>query len=355
MRAARLWIARSLWVIATAALVLWAIGTLASDRWMLTQRLSWAPSEIMLAGSGLLLVVAWIVVLGLKPRRVRRQGWRRLRSFHALPLALVAIAGFSVAREFGVFRLSGAVDEGDLRIVFWNASNTPLPYPPTLVSEHRPDLAIIANPRWGMGREMLYTMVHEPTRNGERGTVLWRHGFAIASRFGVLRSGSTSLGLNGVRDGMDLDRDGVAAFDAGSAVFLELDTRETIGRATVVWILDLPSDPSLHRAAVVRKAVEAMRVWRGPDGARGFPEADIVVGDLNIPAGSWSLSGLAPGTVDAHRQRGRGAGRTWPRERPWWRIDHVRVRPPWVALGSRVVDPGAGRHRMIVVDLSRPR
>ncbi len=358
IRIASLLLSRAIWALATCVLVLWAIGRLASDRWLATQYLSWTPTEYVLGIGVALLVIAWFVKGRWRERATqpKRRGWRRLRSVHALPITLALFAAIGVVREHhvGSFRLVPLV-QPDLRILFWNASNQVLEFPPTLVSEQHPDLAIIANPRWPMGREMLYTMVHEPSRDGERGAVLWRHGFAIASRFEILRSGSTSLGLQGVRDGMDLERDGNAAFDAGAAVFLELDTIELVGQATIVWILDLPSDPALHRAKVVRKAVEAIDAWRGPDGSLGFPRPDIVVGDLNIPAGAFSLTQIAPGTRDAHGQRGTGSGRTWPRERPLWRIDHVRLRPPWFAAESRVVDPGYANHRMIVVDLARQR
>jgi hypothetical protein len=74
---------------------------------------------------------------------------------------------------------------------------------------------------------------------------------------------------------------------------------EALGKNLVVWIIDMPSDPRLHREQIARIAGERIRAWngspmeRGPVGQfiaskqkmNGFPDADVIFGDFNIRAG----------------------------------------------------------------------
>lgn len=110
--------------------------------------------------------------------------------------------------------------------------------------------------------------------------------------------------------------------------------------------VDLPSEPTLPRVMTARSFVAAV-------GTRTRPPADLVVGDFNITRGSASMSIVAPGAVESFASAGTGWGGTYPRERPIVGIDQILVRDPWRALRAEVVDPGFGRHRGIVADITR--
>lgn len=330
----------------------WILGRVASDRWLWSQYLSWMPTALVLPAS-LFLLGLWRAIFPHACRRRRRHA-RITPARGAIALAAIAIAHL-VLIDLNALALVRPSRAGEFRVLFWNAANRPLEYPPTLVRAHDPDIAIITNPRWRMGREMLYTLVAEPGAKG--GHVVWRHGFAIASRYPILAHGSISLGLRGVRDGMDPAREGEAAYDPGSAAFVVLDAREDLGRDITIWALDMPSDPRISRMANARAAHAAIEAWRSPEGAQGFPEPDLIVGDLNTPTGSASLRALAPTMRDSSRARV-GLRGTWPRWNGWaiaslWRIDHVLHSTRWRATRWTTGDPGVGTHRMVVADLSR--
>ncbi len=328
-------IAGACWLGATLVLVAWGLGRLASDRWIWSQYLLWLPTIVALGVGGALLAGAWI----LDPHRSR---WR---TRHTASMLLAVAAGVLVVGELDLPRRLAGRGKADLRIVSWNASNQLLEYPPTLISDHQPDLVVVANPRWRMGREMFATTV-SPGRARDA-HVLWRSGFAIASRYPILEHGATMLGLRGVRAGMDPETDGDLAFDPGHAVFFVLDTSEALGHATVVWAIDMPSDPRqgrMRNAQIARSRIES---WLVPDGRRGFPPADIVVGDLNVPRGSASLGVLCPSMRDAGGVLG-----TWPRRWALWQIDHTLYDPrSWALVRLWAIDPGVGTHRMLVCDL----
>lgn len=337
---------------ALALLGAWALGRLAGDRWLWSQYLSWMPT-LLVAPLSLALLGAWRL---LRPRKHPRHARRITPARIALALSAVAFAHLALV-ELNAPALLRPPREGDFRVLFWNAANRPLEFPPTLVRGQRPDLAIITNPRWRMGREMLFTLVADAQAGPKSGHVVWRHGFAIASRYPILDHGSASLGLRGVRDGMDPQREGEAAYDAGSAAFVVLDAREALGRTITVWALDMPSDPRVSRMTNARSARAAIGAWRSPEGAHGFPEPDLIVGDLNTPRGAASLGTLAPSMRDAS-QASAGVRGTWPRGGrctmpSLWQIDHVLHSTRWRAVRWKTVDPGVGTHCLVVSDLAR--
>lgn len=365
--AAGRWLALVLSLLALAVLGAWLVGRIANDRWLWSQYLWWAPTPAVFAGAGVLVALAWLgappaTLLGRSFTRASRSGparrggdgaaWRRLRLAATVGL-LVAGAWHAVA-ELRLHRavLGPAEREGlPLRVVFWNASGAELTYPPTLLSRHQPDLVVVGGPRWKMGRDMLFKAVSEHRLGPEH--VLWRGQFAVASRYPILESGYTTLGLGGERSGMVIERHGSAAIDHGEALYMELDARDDLGRTLVVWVLDLPSDPSLSRRDMVDRARLVIDTWPG-GGGEGFPEPEIAMGDLNTPRGSWSLSRLLPQMRHAAADAGWGPLGSFPRERPLWHIDHVFVRRPIGAVEYRLVDPGEGRHLMQVAELRLP-
>ena len=94
------------------------------------------------------------------------------------------------------------------------------------------------------------------------------------------------------------------------AMYVELDTTAKLGRTTVVWVVDLPSDWRISRRAIAANAAAAIAAWSGQetihhghkskdirDAGPGFPAPDLVLGDFNIPRGSDSLR-LLVGNID---------------------------------------------------------
>ncbi|MCB9846119.1 MAG: endonuclease/exonuclease/phosphatase family protein [Phycisphaeraceae bacterium] len=332
------WLTR---LIGWLVLALWAVGAIASDRWAWSQPLSWIPTPAALVVSGGLLSMAWL--LGKTNRRKRRR-----RALALMALCTWGLCAVSFAYECRVWRYASPASRPEqfLRVLFWNSASSSLEYPPKLITQHAPDLTVFVDLRWGMGREMLAKCV------GENGTSLWVGGFSLASRYPITGWGHTLLGFKGVRAGMDPAEDGPAAYDSGEAMFVELDATEAIGRSIVVWILDIPSDPRLHRVAMFRQVLERTSAWSRGREAPGFPAPDLIIGDLNTPRGAASLQVLAPGATSAFSQVGRGWAGSWPRRWPAWHIDHALVGDALRAASYTIVDPGRGTHRMQIVDLT---
>lgn len=78
----------------------------------------------------------------------------------------------------------------------------------------------------------------------------------------------------------------------------------------------------------------------------------IVVGDFNSTVHHWVVRHVTAGLRDAHAERGRGTGATYPATRPLVRIDHVFVDPAWDVVSARVLrDHAFSDHRPVVVHL----
>ncbi|MEO1512087.1 MAG: hypothetical protein AAFU70_08445, partial [Planctomycetota bacterium] len=156
----------------------------------------------------------------------------------------------------------------------------------------------------------------------------------------------------------------LGTFQNGVA-FVTLDTTERLGRDVTFWIVDLPSDPMLHRPRAIAAMLQAAERFAGtvrvPDqlgrwlqterAATGFPEPDAIIGDFNTPRGSASLAPFRGGFAESHDQAGRGLGHTFIGRYPLWAIDLAFVSRSNRIVSSRVTMPGAGSHRALIVGL----
>lgn len=158
-------------------------------------------------------------------------------------------------------------------------------------------------------------------------TKIWQYGFVIFSRHRAVRFGYQILGVD---EGVGFDprtgRSRAKRRDPGRAMLLQLDTTAATKDTTTYWLIDLPSDISLHRRVVVEEAAEALRNFdgqvidfdadgtahRASRGGRGFPPPDVILGDFNIPRGSGSLARLGADLVPAYSVAGRGMSRRGP-------------------------------------------
>lgn len=371
------------WV-ATAAVLAWLVGRACTDRWLWSQYLYWVPGWAALAAGTAACLAATALRAG--AARGRRAAGRRRWS---LAGALLAAWAWTLLVEWrGAAWASRAIaapaTEARLRVLVWNPSLTVMPGFEAMVRAHGADAVLLANPPMRID----WSQLDEYPHRARWGRLL------VLSRGPILAWGGTSLGIdadagppgpNG-RDGDAADDWWARADDPGAAMFVLLDTRASLGRPTVAWLLDLPSNvrlPRIELARAARRRIEEFRgAWRlgspagdaepGDAGAAGhragdgFPMPDLIAGDFNIPRGSASLGVIAgagregsgargrEGRVyrHAHAQGGAGPAATWPREWPIWAIDHVFVGPGLRATAYRVVDPGAGQHRMQVVDIA---
>jgi hypothetical protein len=267
--------------------------------------------------------------------------------------ALTAAAAYVVAGEYRWLSPAPEPAHTVFRAVHWNASGEYGSEWDLRLGELDPDLLVI-NP----GSYQPWERLEE--RVGHVGGPTWGPSFYVLSKFPVLRWGSTSLAIEG-GEGIDprfpdhLTR----RTDPGRAMFLELDTRAKLGRTLTVWCLDLPSDVSLPRRKVTEQAAEAIAGFRGNVSSRGsdgqevrrpaegvgFPPPDLILGDMNIPRGSLSLTRLAGACEPAYAQAGSGPCGTWPYRAPLFHLDQMFLAPWLRAVWYGAVDLGGGTHR----------
>lgn len=369
---------RSILAAALAALALaigawcaWAVGLVVSDRLRWTQPVAFVPRQFFVWPAG----VGWVLFAGLSllysafrpraegvPWRSERRARSRLPRLLGRARAVVGVLVLLATLHLVVAdwrlpmnaRLRPPPDAERLRIIHWNVGwSHPDEVHGALVARG-PDLAIIVNPHTRRDLRFDFDALAR-TMGGDGGEVRdWP--IIVVSRFPMLRRGTTQLGFTatvavepGLRtEGLDPPR------DPGHATFIELDAGPPFDRPIVVWILDLPSDPALSRPAVVRQAVSRINAWVGPDN-QGFPEPDVIIGDLNIPAGASSLMGLRRRSwgvmQDAAAQGGVGPMATWPHPRPLLRIDQCFVGRGARAAWYGVEAAAQTKHLMQIVDL----
>lgn len=362
-------VSRLLVVVVLLLLATWTAGQVLTDQYALSQYLWWMPTPLVLFVAWPMIIVSWVV-----ERLSSRLGGYQLR-----PLLSAALLGITLWFVFGVghvYRYVLPSRAGSVRLVYWNlAVDDEATGAGDVVSQLTPDIAIVANPRWDETRGPLLDAMRamggagaspeaEPSESeslpssgqAEAGSEAIRFVFsneiAIATRGQILRWGSARFSADG-RD--DFEHRGVIVF---------AEVAELMPEPITIWIVDLPSAPALWRVEVMEQAVQAIGSWSGPDFVPGdggrwvrrtdaepFPDADLIVGDFNTPRGSASLETLVGSRRNASVVAGRGFGYTWPREHAILAIDHCFAGPRLRVQGFRSLDPGMGRHRLLMADL----
>lgn len=341
-------------------LAAWLLGRVVTDRWHWSQYLYWVPTAVVLVLAAALAFASWVFArAGGRNRATRRRAAPRMRTAAAIALLLAAGELALVEWRAHRFLLPPARPAGaSVRILNWNVTRVESPdrIAAALAAE-TPDVVVLVN-LIVRDRHALFTAFGPPL------ALVQDNGFAVMSRLPVLRHGTISLGLEGLPPG----RGHRFPVDPGRALYFELDSTVTLGKTTIVWVLDMPSDWRLPRRELARRAAAAIAAWDGMQvdhdavgglsfrpGGPGFPAPDIVLGDFNIPRGSGSLALLAPGLIGAHEQGGRGRSESWPRPMPLVHIDQMFVAPWLRAWRYRVKDAGVGFHRMQVGDVAAAR
>jgi hypothetical protein len=348
-------------------LAAWTLGRLVSDRWVWSQYLLWMPTVLVAPAAAVL----WALGSGLaavsgRSSTPRGRRWMR-RAIGGAGAWVALVALYLLVIECRVYRLprAGRPTVPHVRVLNWNVTAVQRIEQITgPVAAQDPDIAILVNPhsyvKWS----------DVPAALEFKYKYLNTGGIAILSRVPEVRYGMVWLGIAGLPPETASEvphRKGWT--DPGRAMFIEFDTTATLGRTTVVWIVDLPSEPKLSRWKMMRKVAESIGAWEGPvtvvDGVsthsepaaqKGFPRPDLVLGDFNTPRGSASLSHLVPGMKNAFDEVGAGYSATWPRfgfrtPIPLLQLDQMFL-GAGVTMGRyEVVDPGFGFHQMQVGDL----
>jgi len=356
---------RKLAVLAAGAcwplLGVWLAGRVVTDRWLWSQYAFWVPTAAVLAVGAGLLAVSWgLARLGGRDRRTRQWSAARLRTSAAIAMALAgAYMGLVEWRMQGYLLRPAAAGRGApglVRILNWNVTRIDeSDRIARAVAAANPDVAVLVNLTVG-DRQGLFKSFGEPL------ALVQDAGVTVMSSLPIIRHGAVGLGLAGLPPGLGHPY----RPDQGRALYFELDTTERLGRTSMVWVVDMPSDWRLSRRAMATGAAAAIAAWEGAQvnhdragqltfqtGGPGFPAPDIVMGDFNTPRGSGSLSTLAPGMSGAYDQGGAGRAASWPRQWPLVHIDQMFLAPWLRARRYEVMDPGAGFHRMQVGEIGK--
>jgi hypothetical protein len=342
-------------------LAVWLFSRAVSDRFYFSQYLFWVPTVAYL-GAGLVLVVlswlaAWAGGRANSASGRRRWAWGRWRLAAGIGLLLVGLYAALVEQRLQGYLFRPAPGGPTIRILNWNATNVDsTDQIIEAVTTQNPDLAILVNLTGAVRRRKLFDAFGPPLALVQDNEV------TVMSRLQISRYGYVVMNLPGLKRGYWHGEDP----DPGRALYLELDTTATLGRTTIVWVIDMPSDPRLSRRRLFAGAAAAVRGWRGTQidrdtlgrytvdpGEASFPEPDIILGDFNTPRGSGSISLLTGGLANAFDQGGRGWSASWPRSTPVFHIDQMFLAPWLRAWGYRVVDPPFGYHRMQVGEIGR--
>lgn len=378
------WAARLLALLALGAVGAYAAGRVLTDSGHWSQYLWWTPALWTLGAAWTLLGLS-----ALAGRAALHPGGVMLR-----PLALAACVAASLWLTLGEWNLHRAVvgprpaaRAGTLRVLHWNQAAAMAPGGAELIRASDPDLAIVVNPRFDRFRREVVAAMGGLAPGGSEVRLDGRvtastepgHFFStgmtlVGSRERILRAGLVSLSPVAGHDASWR-----TARDPGFVLWLEIEAGErfaALGRPVVVWVVDLPSDPSVWRGAVMANAARAVAAWEAPamvcDEAGRWrsggepvraPAPDLVIGDFNTLRGSASLEVFVPGMEDAFARAGWGRARSWtPRatrraERALlaladWHIDLALYGGSWRAARYRLLGTPGGLHKAQVVDLA---
>ena len=294
---------------ATLGVLAWLLGRVLSDRSLQTQWLLWIPTPALLVAVLLGLVGALGAFRASALRRWSVRVWLG---------AGVVLGGYFALVEHRLLHRPASMVRG-LEIVHWNMSSYGKPRD---VERHA---------------ERVLELLGDVTVLAAGSRAVWSSRFVSGQpddvvvrpigSWGVLVSRVPILELRTLTDSK-----------GARAHLLRIDGGDAVGEV-VLYLVDLPSNPRIHRLEVARD----LRRWL--DGL-DVPPPDIVVGDLNIPRGSRTLRLLFPDLRHAYDEGGHGYAASFHRRFPLYHIDHVLLADGIACERYDLVDPGFGRHHV---------
>jgi hypothetical protein len=320
------------WVAAAPFLALacaWALGRVAGDRTWPWQALFWIPALAAVVACG----TAWLVL------RLTGRGARGALAGRVVAVALGAWALLVMVTQDVGWGGWGAARRAELTVTHWNAR-----WPGRQALECGRalapvlgDVTVISNPGAIVNRVVADVWLPEDVRAGGAG------GDARDAR----AAGAFVRDLGPVAV--------VARIPVTEFRLLEYQDVPEVGVVWAAWltvapgagsdevrilVIDLPSDPKEPRGRVA-DALEAM-LARHPEAA----DPDLVVGDTNCTPGSVVFGRCFARLGRCEPWRASGWLPTYPRERPFWRIDAMLAQPSRLLWSRyRTIDLGVGAHK----------
>lgn len=349
-----------------ATLLAWGAGWLWTDTWAWSQFCWWGGVPLLLLAGALLGLSAWASWLWTPPSQPRR---RWLRSV-ALWLFVAACAGETWHQLNGraVLARSDPAPRDNLLVVQWNYSGGPMPDPDAmadrLASTGVPDLVLVSMQNYPAQWDAIKRVMSEtPGVKVDMGfmgvtKVFSRLPITSFRQFVVPTPPSAVVRLprwadavlNAIITSAGVYPRDAERIEAASITVLELDGAKRFDRPVVVYFVDYPSSPLIHR----RRVAEAVRDRIGQitrlnadteTGERPVPPPDLIIGDFNTPRGSGSVLELMPGFTPVSDSAGLGLLRSFPRRTPLLHIDNALISPAWRGGQYRLIDPGLSEHR----------
>jgi hypothetical protein len=314
--AAAFGIVAALITVPTAAIViLWLIGRLVTDRWWWSQWLFWIPTISVIALSTVCVVLTCLKKFSKSSRNSSLARWSITTLGLLAYFLFVEHRFFTAAAPINLARNT----PGQLRIVHWNCQDQRAK-PDEVIDCLRAldgDVIFITDLNW-----MTWVALQDDPL-GTGNPPLSFGSICMVSRLPILQF-----------------RPLVSSPSKIIAAQIELDALALVGRTIKVRLMDLPSDPRIGRTSLMHKT-HLMLVQANADKEL---DADMVIGDLNTPRGSASLSIVARAMHEAFAEGGHGYGASFPRVFPLYHIDHVLLSSEWKTLRYDLVNTGLGRH-----------
>ena len=298
------------WIVITG----WLVGGIVSDRFLWSQFLLWIPTPVTIV------FVALGLMASFRPGSTKKRRRRRQLVWGGILIAIAFVFLFVENR----FHRMGTPERNGLRVLHWTMSHARRPRDAHIekVEELIGDVSFLSE-AYGLNWPEAMSRLLGPEGKMARAGRYW-----ILSTIDIIEARTIIS-----RDGVEIS-------------LVQLDTTEQLGRVLIVYLIDLPSAPTIGRAAQARSVRLLL------DGM-SIPRADMIVGDFNTPRGSRSLSILFPDMHHAYDDAGRGYGASFHRVFPLYHIDHILLTVDMQATSYELVNPGLGRHDVQVATIRR--
>ncbi len=358
----RRWTAALALVAGGVLFVCWGLGKTFTDRFIITQMLSWILSQYAVIGLLLLALMHWVLL-------PREQGaapvHRGLRSGTTILLVMaMLVLTYLLVLDWRMWRIVFPARPGDegqrVRVMVWNIGYVRTPGLAEKVKELEPDVLALTNAHVTTD----WVSIREAMARGGRTYSATQGWFTLISRYPIIRHGWVPLAVSPAT----WRPFGLVPVNwsssGGECSFFEI-AHPAHPRPFVAWFNDMPSDPLIHRWVAMGQADNATRRFRGPilyrnpdglDTSRtppetGFPEPDLIGGDFNTPRRAGSIDRFVRGLTHAYDQASWGPTGSFPRTWPLTHIDHIYVGNGLRATKYEIVDLGVGRHRAQIADV----